>query len=125
MVAAIDLNSVSTQDANELTVNYDINTNLQSAGVQSFTIAIYRSDQRQFDPNLDNNVNEVEVASYQLTGANLNQGTNQTITIVSTVCSATNDWGMNVDILTAPLVPDPAASLCLGRPRRRERPIAH
>ena len=96
---AITLNSVSTKDANELMVNYTVKTDLQSEGVQSFEIAIFRSDQPHYEANDNNNV---EVASYQVTGDDLNEGP-ETITIDSN----DGDWGMNANTLSDPLVPDP------------------
>ena len=102
--ADIVLNSVSTQDANELTVNYDINTDLQSDGAKSFEIDIYRSDKPQYDAKDQKNV---EVASYQVAGDELDEGSNQTIAIDPTSGSENSRWGISASTLAAPLVPDP------------------
>jgi hypothetical protein len=96
-IHSIVLNSVSTMDSNELTVNYTVNTDLQSDGVNSFEIDIYRSDSYNYDPTA------VQVASYQVTGTYLNEGS-QTITINST--DPNSVWGMNANTLAAPLAPD-------------------
>ena len=98
--AQVVLNSVSTKDANELTINYNINADLQSEGVQSFEIGIFRSDKPMYDAT---DASNVEVASYDLTGNQLSQGSGQTITINS----SNGDWGMNANTLVAPLAPDP------------------
>ena len=98
------LNSVSTTDSNELTVNYNINTNLQAEGVQSLAIDIYRSDKPVYDATDEYNL---EVASYQLSGSqlDLNQDSNPSSSIK--IQSNNGVWGMNSNILVAPLAPAP------------------
>ena len=107
VIGDIVLNSVSTQDANELTVNYGINADIQNDGVQSFEIAIYRSDKPSYSAG---DLKNVEVASYQVSGGKLNEGT-QTISIDSDTCLGDPHWG---GTLSAPLVPDPQLPFVLA-----------
>jgi hypothetical protein len=99
------LNSLSTTDANELYVNYTVDGGVQ----QSFQIDIYRSDQNTYSST---DMNNVEVASYQVAGGNFSQ--EGTITINSTMASSVGVWGMNGNTLSAPLVPDPALPYVLA-----------
>ena len=103
----IVLNSVSTTDSNELTVNYSINSNLQAKSVQKVDMGIFRSDEPVYDPNDHNNV---EVASYDLSENQLNPGGNQTIT----VNSSKGVWEMNANTLVSPLAIDPSLPYVLA-----------
>ena len=88
-----------------MTVNYNINADLEIASVQGFEIDIYRSDKPAYDANDTNNV---QVASYQVTGDGLDESDNsQMITIDSATCVGVGQWGINSGILTGPLAPDP------------------
>ena len=91
----IVVDSVSTVDARELIVDYDIRSSQLST---SFDIGIYRSSQ----PEYDTSGNNVEVAAYRVAGADLIEG-DHTITIDASDC----DWGLNSQTLSDPLVSDP------------------
>jgi uncharacterized repeat protein (TIGR03803 family) len=97
--ADIVLNSLSTQDSNEITVHYSINADLLAKGVQSVKIGIYRSAEPTFDTDADS----LEIASYDLSVRELDQGANQCITINAN----SGSWGLNTNTLVAPLVSDP------------------
>src|SRR5262249_218501 len=100
------LKSVSTQDSNELTVNYSISADIHSKTVHSLQIAIFRSDKPTYDPTAKN----LEVASYQLMDNQLNRASGHSITINS----SNGSLGMNSDKIVAPLAPDPALPYVLA-----------